>query len=99
MAFVFVIPGALQALAGGRAEVRVDGPADTVGEALELLWRECPALRDRVLTERHEIRPHVNVFVDGTNARHTGLASPIGDQAEIIIVPAVSGGTSRGLQS
>ena len=92
MPFVFVIPGALQAQAGGRAEVRLDGHAATVGAALSLLWRECPGLRDRVLTERHEIRPHVNVFVDGTNVRHAGLASPVRDNAEIIIVPAVSGG-------
>ena len=92
MPFVFVIPGALRTLAAGRSEVRVGDRASTVGGALALLWRECPALRDRVLTERHEIRPHVNVFVDGTNARHTGLAAPVRDDAEIIIVPAVSGG-------
>jgi sulfur-carrier protein len=92
MPFVFVIPGALQAQAGGRSEVRLDGQASTVGDALALLWRECPALRDRVLTERNEIRPHVNVFVDGANARHAGLRLPVADDAEIIIVPAVSGG-------
>ena len=92
MPFVFVIPGALQAQAGGRSEVRIDGYAKTVADALSLLWAECPGLRDRVLTERHEIRPHVNVFVDGTNARQTGLASPVSANAEIIIVPAVSGG-------
>jgi sulfur-carrier protein len=92
MAFVFVIPGALQAHAGGRSEVRIDGRASTVDAALVLLWRECPGLRDRVLTEQHEIRPHVNVFVDGVNARHEGLDSPVRENAEIIIVPAVSGG-------
>lgn len=92
MPFVFVIPGALQVQAGGRSEIRIEGHAATVGEALALLWRECPGLRDRVLTERNEIRPHVNVFVDGMNARHAGLASPAPANAEIIIVPAVSGG-------
>lgn len=92
MPFVYIIPGALQAMAGGRSEVRVDGHASTVGEAMALLWRECPALRDRVLTERNEIRPHVNVFVDGTNARQTSLDAPVRADAEIIIVPAVSGG-------
>jgi molybdopterin synthase sulfur carrier subunit len=92
MPFVFVIPGALQAQAGGRSEVRIDARAETVGAALALLWRECPGLRDRVLTERHEIRPHVNVFVDGANARHAGLGARVNENAEIIIVPAVSGG-------
>ena len=92
MALTFVIPGALKAHTGGRSEIRIDGHAETVEAALALLWRECPGLRDRVLTERHEIRPHVNVFVDGTNARHAGLDAPVGDDAEIMIVPAVSGG-------
>lgn len=92
MAIVFVIPGPLRELADNRAEVRVDGQAASVGEALSLLWAECPGLRDRVLTEQHEIRPHVNIFADGANARHTGLALPVRDGAEIIIVPAVSGG-------
>lgn len=92
MPYVFVIPGPLRDLAGGRSEVRVEGRAGTVGDALVLLWHECPGLRDRVLTELDEIRPHVNVFVDGTNARHTGLSAPVPADAEIIIVPAVSGG-------
>jgi DNA-3-methyladenine glycosylase I len=35
----------------------------------------------------------VNVFVDGANVRHAGgLASPVERGAEIVIVPAVSGG-------
>ena len=92
MALVFIIPGALKTQAGGRSEVRIDEHAGTVEAALALLWRECPGLRDRILTERHEIRPHVNVFVDGTNARHAGLDAAVGDDAEIMIVPAVSGG-------
>jgi DNA-3-methyladenine glycosylase I len=95
MPFVFVIPGPLREFARQRAEVRLDGRASTAGEALALLWGECPGARDRVLTERGELRPHVNVFVDGENIRHAGgLAAPISDNAEVIIVPAVSGGAS-----
>jgi hypothetical protein len=48
--------------------VRVDAAASSVGEALALLWKECPALRDRLLTELGDVRPHVNVFVDGATA-------------------------------
>jgi molybdopterin converting factor small subunit len=92
MPFVFVIPGPLREFAGGRSELRVEGHAATVGDALALLWRECPGLRDRVLTERSQIRPHVNVFVGDTNARHAGLDAPVRDHSEIIIIPAVSGG-------
>jgi len=93
MAFLFVIPGPLRELAGNRGEVRVEGDAASISDALGLLWKECPALRDRVLTERGDVRPHVNVFVDGDNIRQAGgLSAPVRDGAEIIIVPAVSGG-------
>ena len=93
MAFVFVIPGPLREFSANRGEVRVEGAAPTVGDALTLLWRECPGARDRVLTERGEVRPHVNIFVDGENVRRAGgLSMPVRDGGEIIIVPAVSGG-------
>ena len=93
MPFVFVIPSALREFSAGRAEVRVDDGAASVREALRLLWRQCPGARDRVLTELGDVRPHVNVFVDGENVRYGGgLDSPVRDDAEIIIVPSVSGG-------
>lgn len=93
MALTFVIPGPLRELAGNRGEVRVDGSAASVSDALSLLWRECPGVRDRVLTERGEVRQHVNVFVDGESIRDTnGLATAVRDGAEIYILPAVSGG-------
>ncbi|MEX2272885.1 MAG: ubiquitin-like small modifier protein 1 [Vicinamibacterales bacterium] len=93
MPLVFVIPGALREFSAGRSEVRLDGSAGTVGDALSLLWTECPGARDRVLTERGEVRTHINIFVDGENVRYTGgLAAPVRNDSEIIIVPAVSGG-------
>ena len=96
MPIVFVIPGALREFSDGRAEVRLDtapGWAGSVAAALALLWAECPGARDRVLTERGDVRTHINIFVDGENIRGLGgLAAPAGANAEIIILPAVSGG-------
>lgn len=93
MSFVFVIPGPLREFSGNRAEVRLEGQASTVADALALLWHECPGARDRVLTEQGDVRPHVNIFVDGENIRRAGGPSvPVRENAEIIIVPAVSGG-------
>ena len=95
MPFVFVVPGPLREFSAGRGEVRVDETAASVREALGVLWRECPGARDRVLTERGDLRPHVNVFIDGENVRYRGgLDTTITDGAEIIIVPAVSGGAA-----
>jgi sulfur-carrier protein len=93
MACTFVIPGPLRELAGNRGEVRVSGNAASVSDALSLLWREVPGVRDRVLTERGEVRQHVNIFVDGESIRDTdGLGTHVRDGAEIYILPAVSGG-------
>jgi sulfur-carrier protein len=93
MTILFVIPGALRELAGNRQEVRLDGDARSMAEALALLWAECPAVRDRVMTERGDVRPHVNIFVDGENIRYAGgLDAPVRDGAEILLLPAISGG-------
>ncbi len=93
MALSFVIPGPLRELAGDRDEIRVDSEAGSVAEALALLWGRCPALRDRVMTETGEVRPHVNVFVDGESIRFLGgLDAQVREGAEIVILPAISGG-------
>jgi molybdopterin converting factor small subunit len=94
MPVTFMIPGPLRPLAHDRAIVRLPAarPAP-LSEALAMLWRECPAVRDRVLTEQGEVRPHINIFVDGESIRDlAGLATRVGEGAEVFILPAVSGG-------
>ena len=93
MAFVFVIPGPLRELAGGRSEIHVDGTAGSISEALSLLGDDYPKVHDRIVTELGEVRQHINVFIDGDSFRDIGgLDAPIRNGAEIIILPAVSGG-------
>lgn len=93
MAVLFVLPGALRALAGNREEVRVDGAAGPLSAALARLWAECPALRDRVITELGDVRPHVNIFVDGEDIRYAGgLETAVREGSEVFLVAAVSGG-------
>ena len=97
MAVLFVLPGALRELAGNRDEVRLEienaGVAGPLSSALSHLWAECPALRDRVITELGEVRPHVNIFVDGEDIRYKGgLTAPVHDGSEVFLIAAVSGG-------
>ncbi len=93
MSLTFVISGPLRELAGNRAEVRVDGKADSLSDALSLLWAEYPSFRDRVVTELGEVRQHINIFVDGESIRYSGgFGTPVRDGAEIVILPALSGG-------
>jgi len=89
----FQISGYLTEFTGGQAEIKVEGRAGNVGEALQVLWSRHVGLRDRVLTERGEVRPHVNIFVDGqVTRRDQALQTSISDESEICIMPAVSGG-------
>ena len=93
MALTFMISGPLRELAGSRDAVRIDAHAASVEEALSLLWREWPSFRDRVVTEVGELRPHLNIFVDGESIRYSGgFATPLRENAEITILPAISGG-------
>src|SRR2546423_15388187 len=89
----FQIAGYLTEFTDGRAEIKIDRDAATVGEALNQLWKAHVGLRDRVLTERGEVRPHVNVFVNNQVVRRDQvLQVPIEGETEICIMPAVSGG-------
>jgi len=93
MALTFKISGPLRELAGNRGEVRIDAAAGPLSDALARLWAEHPGFRDRVLTELGNLRPHVNIFVDGENIRDSGgFTTPVREGAEIFILPAVSGG-------
>lgn len=95
MQVIFLIPTPLRPFADGRSRIEVDVAKDSpaLGDALEALWDAAPGVRDRVLTEQGEVRPHVNVFV-GTESFwwSGGLATPVADGAEIAIYPAISGG-------
>lgn len=67
----------------------------TVAELFALLASEYPGLRQRVLDDQGKLRRHVNVFVDGENARlGNGAAAPVGPDSEVHIYPAVSGGAA-----
>ena len=93
MSVVFVIPGPLRELAGNRREIRVRGSAESLGDALKLLWADYPGVRDRVITELGEVRQHVNIFVDGESIRECGgLEAAVHDGSEVLILPALSGG-------
>ena len=93
----FQITGYLTEFTGGRAELRLESSPTTVGAALDELWRQHVGLRDRVLTEQGQVRPHVNVFVNSeTVSRDQVLQTTLTGDAEICIMPAVSGGTEPG---
>ena len=89
-----VLPGVLRDLAAGAGELPVElpGPA-SLGEVLDQAFAGWPVLAARVRDERGQIRRHVNVFVDGEDAkRGSGLDTPVGPDSTVHVVGAVSGG-------
>lgn len=92
MSLTVHLSGHLKAYAGGEIEVHLPGNLATVGDALDSLWRQHTALRDRILNEQGEIRQHVNIFVGSNDVkRMKGLKTPI-KRNNIHIFNAVSGG-------
>lgn len=96
MAITIEIPSALRLHSRGSAVVTIDTheqSCESVGAALGALESRYPGVLDRVVTEEGDLRPHVNVFVDGENSRYAGgLSTPIQDPATITILAAISGG-------
>lgn len=87
------LSGHLKSFTGGRTEFSLDTKLDRIEDALTFLWRECPALRDRILNEQGEIRQHVNIFYNGQDVRRlSGLDTTIASDSELYIFNAVSGG-------
>ena len=65
----------------------------TAAEVIEAVAREFPGVRDRVLDEQGALRRHVNIFIDGENARFLGgLDAQVGRDSEVWIHPSLSGG-------
>lgn len=96
MAVIFRIPSYLAAFAGNRDSLTVNASPSTVREALQSLWEAHPGLRDRIVDEQGEVRQHINIFVGNECIRFTGgLSTTVPEGAELLIVPAVSGGSRR----
>jgi molybdopterin synthase sulfur carrier subunit len=92
MSVIVYLSGHLKEFTRGLTEVVLPREYVTVGGLLEDLWKEHPALRDRVLNERGEIRQHVNIFLGPRDVKRLeGLRTPLTDQ-EVHIFNAVSGG-------
>lgn len=87
-----LLPGPLRGEAGGasRLTVAAGGSLRAVLDELAAAW---PRLARRIRDERGELRRYVNVYVDGEDCRHVGgLDTPVGDDAEVQVVPSVAGG-------
>ncbi len=88
------LPGALRQYADGASTVTVQVQEQSTLETVLRALAEChPDVARRVWDETGTVRIHVNVFVGDDNARDVGgLAAPVPAGADVVILPAVSGG-------
>ncbi len=68
-------------------------PGRTAREALEAAFARYPRLRGYVLDEHGTLRRHMVVFVNGRpSGDREGLGDPVGDEDEVAVMQALSGG-------
>jgi molybdopterin synthase sulfur carrier subunit len=80
------LPSVLAAEAGGKKEFELEAP--TVAAALRAL-----PIANLLFDEHGELRPLVNVYVDGADVRHgDGLETALRDDSQVRVVAAIAGG-------
>ena len=82
-----LIPGALRSYTE-RSEAEASGT--TLAAMLADLDRQYSGIRFRMVDEQDRIRPHIRVFVNGSQVRDLSHALRTTD--EVVIVQALSGG-------
>ncbi|MCG3179211.1 MAG: Sulfur carrier protein CysO [Phycisphaerae bacterium] len=91
MAATVIIPSPLRRFTGGAHALRAEG--DDVAALLGDLTRERPQLQEGLFRDPGRLQPFVHVFVNGRDiGKGEGLATPVPDGGEILIVQAISGG-------
>ena len=76
---------------GDASSIEVD--AATVREALDAVFAGRPQLRSYVLDEQGALRFHVTLYVNGEPlVERTLLGQPLGPDAELYVMQALSGG-------
>jgi molybdopterin synthase sulfur carrier subunit len=65
----------------------------TVGQVLDAVAADYPRLKSYVLDDHGRVRKHIAIFVDGEmRPRGTALDLAVGEQSEVYIFQALSGG-------
>jgi molybdopterin synthase sulfur carrier subunit len=91
MAVLVRIPTPLRSLTKGAAEVQAD--AATVTDLIEVLERQFPGLKERLLEDGGELRRFINIYINQEDIRFLqGATTTLKQGDEVSIVPAIAGG-------
>ncbi len=85
------IPTPLRKLTDEQETVQASG--STIGEIVETLDKTFPGLKERICDDEGNIRRFVNIFLNDEDIRFLDdKATPVKEDDEISIVPAIAGG-------
>jgi sulfur-carrier protein len=85
------MPTPMRTYVNGQAEVIVSGAS--VAEAIENLLVLFPAMRQHLTNDHGDLRPFVNLFLEGCNVSDLqGMDTPLAAEAILLLVPSVAGG-------
>jgi len=85
------MPAPLRTYTNGQAEIDLHG--GTVGEAMDDLVEQFPALRPHLFNGKAELRPFVNLFLNDENIKVLrGLDTPLKEGDRLMLIPSIAGG-------
>ncbi|MDO9347833.1 MAG: MoaD/ThiS family protein [Anaerolineales bacterium] len=88
---VLKMPTPLRSYVNGRGEVTVTGT--TVGEAMQSLVAQFPALKLHLYNGEGQLRPFVNLFIGESNIKDLqGLGTSLGEDDKLLLIPSIAGG-------
>lgn len=66
--------------------------AHTVADLLSELNQQQPTLTAHILTEKGDLRPYVNLYINGKNTKVLAPDTPVNEDDDIEIITALAGG-------
>lgn len=85
------IPSPLRRLTNGADKVQVD--SETLSGCIDVLEKQFPGFKERLIDEDGNLRHFVNVYVNGEDIRFIDdIQTKVQTGDEVSIVPAVAGG-------
>ena len=94
MAVKVFIPTTLRLFTNQRSEIELEGT--TAKEVIRSLADEYPETKKALYDENEELRAFINVFVNSDNIKNLqGWDTPVKDGDEIMLIPAIAGGSER----
>ncbi|RMF40245.1 MAG: MoaD/ThiS family protein [Anaerolineae bacterium] len=86
------IPTPLRPYADNQSQITLNG-APTVGAALRQLVEQYPALEKHLFSEKGELRPFVNLYLNDEDIRYLqGTDTPLEETDRLTIIPSIAGG-------